>query len=157
MYDWLYINGNLIRHLDLPGRQMEALSQEQLELARRQIDLANAARPPLFGLGGQKYFWYVAFFISWNPVGILGVQCTYTCTKHVLKKMGLIVDVCRVPLLFSKKCCQTTIHHFFKHVFPLCLLFPILEYSTIYVVFDCRSHLIWFRHSVQLWTEPKFN
>jgi len=44
------------RHLDLPGRQMEALSQEQLELARRQIDLANAARPPLFGLGGQKYF-----------------------------------------------------------------------------------------------------
>ena len=56
MYDWLYINGNLIRHLDLPGRQMEALSQEQLELARRQIDLANAARPPLFGLGGQKYF-----------------------------------------------------------------------------------------------------
>lgn len=56
MYDRLYINGNLIRHLDLPGRQMEALSQEQLELARRQIDLANAARPPLFGLGGQKYF-----------------------------------------------------------------------------------------------------
>lgn len=52
------INCFLIRHLDLPGRQMEALSQEQLELARRQIDLANAGRPPLFGLGGQKYFWY---------------------------------------------------------------------------------------------------
>ena len=46
-----------LRHLDLSGRQMEAaLSQEQLELARRQIDLANASRPPLFGLGGQKYF-----------------------------------------------------------------------------------------------------
>ena len=52
----LYLNSNLTRHLDLPGRQMEALSQEQLELARRQIDLANASRPPLFGLGGQKYF-----------------------------------------------------------------------------------------------------
>ena len=56
MIDRLYLNGILIRHLDLPGRQMEALSQEQLELARRQIDLANASRPPLFGLGGQKYF-----------------------------------------------------------------------------------------------------
>ena len=55
-YDWLNLNGIFIRHLDLSGRQMEALSQEQLELARRQIDLANAGRPPLFGLGGQKYF-----------------------------------------------------------------------------------------------------
>ena len=45
---------NIARHLDLAGRQMEALSQEQLEMARRQIDLVG--RPPLFGLGGQKYF-----------------------------------------------------------------------------------------------------
>ena len=46
-----------LSHLALYGSQMEAaLSQEQLELARRQIDLANASRPPLFGLGGQKYF-----------------------------------------------------------------------------------------------------